>query len=266
MVKYRNPREQELEQNVEEIERDEEIMAVEPKTVQDANFKKRYDDARRGFQKFKEEKDAEVERLKRELNDAYKTVIKAPTSKEEIIEWQRKYPEFAGILEAIVQDRISDGLRESQTKLERIEEKQKELEVQEAVLLLKKAHPDFDNLINDEDFHSWLGKQTKKYQDAIYNDLDVDAASFVLDRYKSLKNKKSEKVEDRSSIEDAAKVVRTSSVAQEISNDFGDYEFSESQVDRESHRDPRWFAKNEDKIMHAYRNNRIKMDITGNAH
>lgn len=267
--KYRNSRELEEMEAMEEAEaignEEIEIMSEEPKTVEDAIFKKRYADSRRGFQEYKTAKEAEVEDLKQKLEHAYKSVIKAPTSEDEVIEWQKKYPEFAGILETLVQKRISEGLRESKTKLEKIEERQKELEVQEAVIALKKVHPDFDELVNDEHFHGWLSSQPKKYQEAIYNDLDVDAASFVIDKYKLQKDKKSKKVEDFESREDAAKVVRTSSVAPEFNDDLGDYEFSESQIEKESRRNPRWFDQNEEKIMRAYRTNKIKMDITGST-
>ena len=133
------------------------------------------------------------------------------------------------------------------------------------MLAQKKPPPDFDQVVNDEAFHEWLGKQSKKYQDAIYSDLDVDSAAFVIDKYKIQKGKKCEKVEDRNLREDAAKVVRTSSVTPDFSDDFGDYEFSESQIERESRRNPRWFSENEDKIMKAYRAGRIKMDLTGPA-
>lgn len=269
MVKYRNQREIEQSEEIEEFEKldqeEKEIMSEEVRTVEEGVFKKRYADSRRGFEKYKNEKEAELDDLRKKLEHAYKQNIKAPSSKEEIIKWQKEYPEFAGILEGIVQERISEGLRESKTKLQKIEERQKELEVQEAVLALRKIHPDFNELVNDENFHEWLTKQSQKYQDAIYNDLDVDAASFVIDRYKSQKGKKSEKVSDRNSREDAAKVVRTSSVTPDFSDDFGDYEFSESQIERESKKDPRWFAHNEEKIMKAYRIGKIKMDITGNA-
>lgn len=264
MVKFRNPREQAETEAIEEIENDN-TLVDEPKTVEDAIYKKRYSDARRGHQEYVNKTNAEIEDLKKKLEAAYKTQIKAPSSEEEILEWKRNYPEFAGILNAIVQKEISDGLRESKTKLEKIEEKQKELEVQEAILALKKIHSDFDALVNDEKFHAWLSTQSKKYQDSIYNDLDVDAAAFVIDRYKSQLGKKSEKVEGRNSVEDAAKVVRTSSVAPDFSDDFGDYEFSESQIERESRKNPRWFGENEDKIMKAYRSGRIKMDLTGTA-
>lgn len=264
MVKYRNQRELD-ELNEVDIVAEDPVMAEEPRTVEDAIFKKRYADSRRGHQEFAKQKEAEIEDLKKRLEHAHKAQIKLPKSEEEIVEWQRTYPEFAGILEAIVQKRISEGLRESTNKLSKIEERQRELDVQEAILALKKFHPDFDQLINDEAFHEWLGKQTKKYQDAIMNDLDVEAAAFVIDKYKLQKSKKSEKVDDRSFREDAAKVVRTSTVAPDFSDDFGDYDFSESQIEKESRRDPRWFTNNEDKIMRAYRAGRVKMDITGLA-
>lgn len=265
--KYRNPREQAELDEIEAVEAldNDGTLVDEPRTVEDAIYKKRYADSRRGHAEYAKTKEAEIEDLKKKLEHAYKSAIKAPTSKEDIFEWQRTYPEFAGILEAIVQERINDGLRESTSKLSKIEERQRELDVKEATLALKKLHPDFDALINNEHFHEWLQGQRQKYQDAIYSDLDVEAAAFVIDLYKSQKNKKSKKVEDDYSREEAAKVVRSSNVAPELDNDFGDYEFSESQIERESRRNPRWFPENEDKIMRAYRQGRIKMDVTGNA-
>lgn len=264
MVKYRNQRELDELDEV-DIVADDPVMAEEPRTVEDAIFKKRYADSRRGHAEFAKAKEAEIEDLKNRLEHAHKAQIKLPKSEEEILEWQRSYPEFAGILEAIVQKRIGEGLRESANKLQKIEERQRDLEAQEAIIALLKIHPDFDKLKNDEKFHEWLGSQKKRYQDAIYNSYDVEEAAFVIDKYKSQLKGKSEKVDDSRSRASAAEAVRTASVASDITNDFGDYDFTESQIETNSRRDQRWFEQNEDKIMKAYRAGRVLMDISGAA-
>ena len=90
MVKYRNQRElDELNAPDDDILENDPAMADEPKTVEDAVFKKRYADSRRGHQEYAREKEAEIADLKKKLEHTYKSVVKAPTSEEEILEWRK---------------------------------------------------------------------------------------------------------------------------------------------------------------------------------
>jgi hypothetical protein len=252
-------------EETEQLEQDMEIMAEQPATVEEAMWKKRYADLRRHSETVKAEAKAEAEALRTRYEQLAKGQIKLPKSEDEVIEWMGKYPEFAGILETIVTKRINDGQRDVNRRVEELETKHKELTVKEAVMKLKERHPDFDQLRNSEDFWAWLDKQSKKDKAAILENLDVDDAAFVIDKYKSQKKKAKPQGEDTDFEKEAAKVVRSGRGTQEISDDYGDYLFSESQIERESRTNPRWFEANEEKIMDAMRKGKILMDVSGGA-
>lgn len=266
MALYRNPREEAEMEETEQLEQEMEIMAEEPVTVEEAMWKKRYADLRRQEAKVRADAKAELESVKSRYEQLAKGQIKLPKSEDEVIEWMGKYPEFAGILETIVSKRINDGQRDVNRRVEDLENRHKELTVKEAVMKLKERHPDFDQLRNSEDFWEWLEKQSAKDKAAILENLDVDDAAFVIDKYKSQKKKVKTRDEDNTDFEkEAAKVVRSGRGTQEISDDFGDYSFSESQIERESRKNPRWFEANEDKIMDAMRKGKILLDLSGGA-
>lgn len=267
MALYRNAREEAEMEEVEALEQEEEVMAVEPVTVEEAMWKKRYADLRRQEAKVRADAKAAEAQANLRYEQLAKGQIKLPKSDDDVVEWMGKYPEFAGILETIVSKRVSDGTRDADRRLAELETRQQELTVQEAVMKLKKRHPDFDELRNSEDFWTWLDVQSPRDKAAILEDLDVDNAAFVLDKYKSQTKKKSKSQgDDDSDFEkEAAKVVRSGRGTQEISDDFGDYLFSESQIERESRKNPRWFEANEDKIMDAMAKRKVLMDLSGGA-
>lgn len=262
MVKYRNPREMaELEED--KIREEEEKIMNEPAaTVEEETWKKRYGDQRRYLDQIKAEGQQRINELEAKLDQALRGQIKAPKSKDEVEAWVQEYPEFAGILEAIVADRIEKATKSTTEKLTELQERQRDLDVQEAKLALKKLHPDCEALFKDQKFKDWLIEQDEEIQNAILHDLNVKKASFVLNMYKQEKGVKTSKVEETP--RDAAKVVATSNAFDPI-DDHGDYDFSESQIERESKADRRWFDRNEEKIMTALRKGRVLMDISGGA-
>lgn len=264
MVKYRNPREMaELEADKQEEEH-EKIMAEPATTVEEETWKKRYGDQRRYLDQIRNEGQTKIAELEAKLDQALRGQIKAPKSKDEVEAWSKEYPEFASILETILQDRIEKATKSTKEELNRIQDRQKELEVEEAKLALKKIHPDFEQLVNDENFHKWLQEQDDEMQRAIYSDLNVKRAAFVINMYKSEKGISKSKVDDERNPKEVAKVVKTPSPTNPI-DDHGDYDFSESQIDRESRKDRRWFERNEEAIMTALRKGRVLMDVSGGA-
>ena len=266
MALYRNPREEAEMEETEQLEQEMEVMAEEPVTVEEAMWKKRYADLRRQEAKVRADAKAELDAMKSRYEQLARGQIKLPKSEEDVIEWMGKYPEFAGILETIVSKRVDDGTRDANRRLADLEKRHQELTVAEAVAKLKKRHPDFDELRNSEDFWNWLETQSARDKAAILEDLDVDNAAFVIDKYKSQKKKAKPQGEDEAHFEkEAAKVVRSGRGTQEISDDFGDYLFSESQIERESKKNPRWFEANEDRIMDAMRKGKILLDLSGGA-
>lgn len=264
MVKYRNSRElAELEEDKIE-EQHEEIMKEPAATVEEETWKKRYGDQRRYLDQIRAEGQTRINELEAKLDQALRGQIKAPKSKDEIEAWEKEYPEFASILEAIVADRITRATKSTTEELSKIQERQRDLEVQEAKLALKKLHPDCEALFKDQKFKDWLLDQDDEFQNAILHDLNVKKAAFVLDMYKHEKGLKKSKVDNHEDPRDAAKVVATSNAFDPI-DDHGDYDFSESQIEKESKKNPRWFEQNEEKIMSAMRKGRILMDVSGGA-
>lgn len=264
MVKYRNPREiAELEADkVEEVH--DNLMKEPAKTVEEETWKKRYGDQRRYLDQIRSESNGKIAELEAKLDQALRGQIKAPKSKDEIESWAKEFPEFAGILEGLVQDRIEKATRSTKDELSRIQEQQKNIDLEKAKLELKQIHPDFDSLVNDENFHAWLQGQDDEFQRAIYSELNVRKAAFVISMYKSETGTKS-KVDEGDDPREVAKVAKRSKTTFEPVEDYGDFEFSESQIEKESKKNPRWFDQNEDKIMSALRRGKVLMDISGGA-
>jgi len=264
MSKYRNIRKDAQDAELDEVEKEQKRLAEPATTVEDEMWKKRYGDLRRHSDQSIAEAKARTDELERKLDAALRGQLKAPKSDTEVEAWVKEYPEFAGILETIVQKRITEATASTTKKIAEIETEKKELDAERAYMALKKRHTDLDTLTQDPKFHAWLQSQSKRYQDAIYSSLDVEEASFVIDKYKA--SSPASKVDDDDGFNpnDAAKVVRQAKVVDEPVVD-GDFEFSESQIERMSKKDSRWFDKNEEKIMDAMRKGKILMDLSGGA-
>jgi len=264
MTKYRNPRIEAEMAEVEELEKDEQLMAEPATSVDEEVWKKRYGDLRRHSDQVQNETKSKVAELERKLEQALRGQLKAPKSDEDVELWMREYPEFAGILETIVQNRIKEATSQTEAKLSQVEFKQKELDAKEAFMYLKDLHPDLNKLLaKDSDFRKWLDKQPEKYKNKM-NSLDVEEASLVISKYKA-ENKKSSKSkvdEDDFQDKDAAKVVRNRSVVEEPDADAGDYEFSESQIQKNG---SRFYIANEAAIESAIRRGKFLYDLSGGA-
>lgn len=263
MAKYRNPKHDIEAQETEEIEKIEQEYKEPAKTVEEEVWKKRAADKDRYINQIKNETKSKIDDLERKLEQALRGQLKAPKSNEDVEQWMKEYPEFAGILETIVQTRIREATSKTEEKLEQISRREAEVEYEKALNRLKKLHPDLDELSREEDFHTWLGTRPEADRAAIYSSLDVDKADLVITKYKAEKGRF--KDEPKPSAKDTAKAVRVPSKVAEPVEDFGDYEYSESQIDRESKKNRRWFDEHEEKIMSAARRGKILYDLTGGA-
>jgi hypothetical protein len=264
MTKYRNPKHEQEALELEQLEQEQNFMAEPASSAEDEVWKKRYGDLRRHADQVQNETKTRMAELEQKLEQALRGQLKAPKSDEDVELWMREYPEFAGILETIVQKRIREATSQTEAKIAKVELKQKELDAQEAFMLLRDLHPDLNDLLaKDSHFRKWLDKQPEKYKNKM-NGLDVEEASLVISKYKA-ENKKSTKSkvdEDDYNGKDAAKVVRNRSTVEEPDADAGDYEFSESQVQKNGNR---WYIANEDAIESAIRRGKFLYDISGGA-
>jgi hypothetical protein len=264
MTKYKNPRELEEMEEFEREELDRKVIdPVEPKeTVKEdtTDWKARYAELRRHQQQEKDRLLNENLTLKRQLEGIQSGTIKPPKSQEEISEWKETYPEFADVLDTWIKEAVAE-----QTADLRRQNAQSEKE--KALLRLKEKHPDCEAIFIDQEFHEWMKEQPKLARDTIYKSFDVKGASFILDRYKAEtgKSKKAGGASDDFDDVSAARAVKTRT-APSISEDTSrDYEFSESQIERESERNPKWWDANEEKILSAHRRGKILLDLSGGA-
>lgn len=267
MVKYRNPRNDELLAEQEAADAEQALMNEPAKNVEDEGFKKRYGDLRR-FQAQKElEAKGRIDELERKLDQALRGQIKPPKSAEDVEAWSKNYPEFAGILETIVSSRIKEATTSTNEKLGKLEQDRQEFEAEKAVTELRRRHPDFDKLAKSDNFHQWLEEQDQVARDAIYNGFNVKAADLVIKAYKADSKIPTSniEVEDGFSGRQAAQAVQTRTRTEAPDFDGGDYEFTESQIERESKKNRKWFDANEAKILSASQRGKILYDLSGGA-
>ena len=262
----RKMEEEELEQLLKEQKGEVEQEATEPEeeekpaNAEEKTFKKRYSDLRRHQQKQAEEFKAELDALKRQLSEATKKEMKLPKSDEDIEQWASEYPDVAAIVETIAVKKAREQSSALEERMKTIDEMQLSATKEKAEAELMRLHPDFDEIRDSDDFHTWAEEQPKWVQDALYdNDNDAKSAARAIDLYKAdmgitTKKAKTDK--------DAAKSVATkNSRSKPQENEAGTY-LKESQVQKMS---PQEYEAKSDEIMEAIRSGKFIYDISGSA-
>jgi hypothetical protein len=232
----------------------------EPTSAEEKTFKKRYSDLRRHQQKQAEEFKAELDAMKRQLEQATKNEMKLPKSDEDIEQWAADYPDVAAIVETIAMKKAREQSTALEERLKVIDEMQTNATKEKAEAELMRLHPDFDEIRDSDDFHNWADEQPKWVQDALYdNDNDAKSAARAIDLYKadmgiSGKKPKSDK--------DAAKSVSTKNSRSKPQEDESGSFIKESVVQKMS---PQEYEKRADEIMEAIRSGKFVYDVSGSA-
>jgi hypothetical protein len=244
------------EEATEEEETDTEIKE-EALSPEERSFKKRYGDLRRHLQQ--KEKDWEEKFQSLESRFAREGIV-PPKSDEDIEQWAKQYPDVAGIVETIAAKKAQEMFNKADARLREIDEVQYEAQRMKAESEIQKAHSDFIDLRNSDEFHDWADSQPKWVRDALYENSDDPASVIrVIDLYKSDKGmtKDARKEKNRA----AASVVSKSNKAQ-VSTDESEGYIRESQVAKMSDRE---FEKRADEINEAIRSGKFVYDISGSA-
>ncbi|MGY8789008.1 MAG: hypothetical protein ACKVKR_01665, partial [Pseudomonadales bacterium] len=106
-----NPEEEEEATEVTQQEEPAAPSEAEPKedlTAEERSFKKRYGDIQRHMATKEKEWQSRIERLEGQLDKATKNELVLPKSKEDIQAWTSKYPDVAGIVEAIAEQKANE--------------------------------------------------------------------------------------------------------------------------------------------------------------
>ena len=233
---------------------------AEPDTAEEKTFKKRYSDLRRHQQKQAEEFKAELDAMRKQLEQATKKEMKLPKSDEDIEKWAADYPDVAAIVETIATKKAREQATALEERFKAVDEMQYSAKKEKAEAELMRMHPDFDEIRDSDSFHDWAEEQPKWVQDALYdNDNDARSAARAIDLYKSdmgITTKKSK------SDKDAAKSVSTKNTRNKPQdNEAGTY-LKESTVQKMS---PQEYEAKSDEIMEAIRSGKFVYDVSGSA-
>ena len=157
-----------------------ESLAPEEKT-----FKKRYGDLRRHAQQKEQELKDKIRELEGQISTATKEAIKLPKSDDELAAWTKEYPDVAKVIETIATKKALELDKGMEDRLKAIAEKEAEAKRMTAESQLLQLHPDFEDIRNDEEFHSWVDRQPSWVQKALYeNETDARSAARAIDLYK----------------------------------------------------------------------------------
>jgi len=174
------------------------------------DYKKRYDDLKKHYdnklQEWKSEKAAlETTAEQMDLDPA----IKLPKSPDELEEFKSKYPDVYAVVQTVAAMQAQEQSQSLKKELETIKGREKEMEVQSAYKVLLAAHPDFNDIRNNEKFLLWLDEQPESISEGITkNNTDSKWAIRVLDLYKADTGLKTKSNKSNAS---AAEAVRTPS-------------------------------------------------------
>ena len=244
-----------------EVQATEEVVEGQVEDSEEETFKKRYGDLRRYMQQTVENKDKELEALKRELQNKSKQEFKLPTSEEEIEAWTTKYPEVAKIVDSIAQKRAREASQEVEQSMSDLRKMKSQLEKEKAEHQLKQMHPDFDSIRADKGFHEWVKEQPSYIQDALYkNETDAIAAARAIDLYKADNGMIAQKRSDSQLEKEAAKAVKKTTKNSPSASPNA--EWSESKVAALKAYE---YEKYEEDILSAMQSGKFVYDLSGAA-
>ena len=254
-----NPEEEEEATEVTQQEKPAAPSEAEPKedlTAEERSFKKRYGDIQRHMATKEKEWQSRIERLEGQLDKATKNELVLPKSKEDIQAWTSKYPDVAGIVEAIAEQKANERTLELDGRLKEVEAMRSSAKKEKAEAQLISLHPDFESIRSDDAFHEWAEEQPKVVQDALYENMDdVKSVARVIDLYKSDKGIKSKKSSpDRGAASAVKSRGRTVVDSEESSRSL-----SESMVNKMSLKE---YEKRQDEIMDAMRSGKFIYDMS----
>ena len=226
-------------------------------SAEEKNFKKRYGDLRRHVQDKEQEWKVKFEQLEAQLNAAAKNELVLPKSEQDIEAWAKKYPDVAGIVEAIADKKASERSADLDGRLKEIEELRTTAKREKAEAELAALHPDFSDIRKDDAFHNWAEEQPKWVQDALYeNAEDAKSVARVIDLYKSDKGITNKKAS--SSDKGAAASVTTKRTTSPNHEESSNY-LRESQVAKMSMKE---YEKRAEDIFEAQRQGKFIYDMS----
>jgi len=160
----------------------EELETTKDKPYKKPDYKKRYDDLKKHYDSKLNEFKSREEEL---LNQVKQPEYKAPKSEEELEKFKNDYPDVYEVVETVAHLQSESKAKVLEERLSKLQEREQQLVRQSAEKRLVKRHPDFEDIRNSDDFHTWAKEQPESIQNWIYSNTDdADLASRALDLFK----------------------------------------------------------------------------------
>lgn len=163
---------------------DEDLQEARDKSYRKPNYKKRYDDLKRHYDRKLAEHKAEKERILAEAR-ASRPSYKPPKTPEDLATFREEYPDVYDVVETVAHMRSQEQLEEMKKEIERLRVRDRESAHEKAKNKLLSMHPDFEEIASTDEFHEWAKKQPTQIQDWVYrNGVNADLAARAMDLYK----------------------------------------------------------------------------------
>ena len=159
-------------------------LNVEANPYNKVDYKKRYDDLKRYYDRKLGEWTSKENDLKTQLREN-RPKYQPPKSKEELETFKAEYPDIYGVVETVSHLQSENQMQTLQEEVESLKKRNEALAQREAQLELGRLHPDFNEIKESDDFHNWADSQPMEIKSWIYeNNSDGKLAARAIDLYK----------------------------------------------------------------------------------
>ena len=160
------------------------LNVADAKPYQKVDYKKRYDDLKRYYDRKLGDWNAKEGDLKAQLQ-ANRPKYTPPKSEEELKVFKEEYPDIYGVVETVSHLQSRNEMTSLQEEVEALKKKNDSLAAREAQLELSKYHPDFNDIKESDDFHNWADEQPMEIKSWIYeNNNNGKLAARAVDLYR----------------------------------------------------------------------------------
>lgn len=226
------------------------------KPYQKVDYKKRYDDLKKHYDGRVNSFKSREEELLAEIR-ANRPTYKAPKSAEEIEAFKKEYPDVYGVVETVAHLRSSKETEDLKQEIKQLKELNQTVNKEKAEAKLARLHPDFEQIRESDEFHSWAESQPEAIKGWVYgNATNAELASRAIDLFKQDTGKSKSKPELSGDLVAASEMVKVKN-SKEIG--YGSKKiWTRSQIAAMSQSE---FDKNEKTITEAMSEGRVINDM-----
>ena len=154
------------------------------KPYKKVDYKKRYDDLKKHYDGRVNSFKAREDELLAEIRSNRPT-YKAPKSADELAAFKKEYPDVYGVVESVSHLQASKETEDLKQEIKNLKELNQAANKEKAEARLARMHPDFEQIRESDDFHSWAESQPEAIKGWVYgNATNAELASRAIDLFK----------------------------------------------------------------------------------